>query len=142
LRKLRFVFLLAVLATVALPFWVGGKEKDMGRGEELTNVEVMDPKMRVADARIYMMTFNEALGVQCRDCHDLRDFASDKDLEMKLEARRMMKMTKAINDQWFAGKEQVSCFTCHGGKLKPATFLPGGTIFPDTAGSKSASPSK
>ena len=122
-----------MLATVAVPLWVGGKEKDMGAGEELKNVEVMDPKMRVADARIYMMTFNEALSVQCRDCHDLRDFASDKDLEMKLEARRMMKMTKAINDQWFNGKELVTCFTCHGGKLKPATALPGGTTFPDSA---------
>jgi hypothetical protein len=133
LRKLHFVFLLAVLATVAVPLWVGGKEKDMGTGEELKNVEVMDPKMRVADARIYMIQFNEALGVQCRDCHDLRDFASDKDQEMKLEARRMMKMTKAINDQWFKGKEEVTCFTCHGGKLEPMTALSGSTTLSDSA---------
>ena len=135
MSKLRFVFLFAVLATVALPLWVGGKEKDMGTGEELKNVEVMNPKMRVADARIYMMAFNEALTVQWRDCHDLRDFASDK-VEMKLEARRMMKMTKAINDQWFKGKEEVTCFTCHQGQVTPPTALAGSTTLSDSAAGK------
>ena len=75
-------------------------EKDAGTGYELENVHVMDKSIRLADARRYMMTFNTALGVQCRDCHDLRDFSSD-DNELKLVSREMMRMTKAINETWF-----------------------------------------
>lgn len=135
MSRRRRIFLFAALATVAVPLWVGGKERDMGTGETLKNVEVMDPNMRLADARIYMMAFNEALSVQCRDCHDLRDFATDEK-EMKLEARRMMKMTKEINDKWFSGKEVVTCFTCHGGKLKPLTELKQAAALSDSARGK------
>jgi hypothetical protein len=121
--------LLVLLA--AASFWILGAAKDMGKGEELQNVEVMDKTMRLVDARRYMMAFNEALSVQCRDCHDLRDFASDAK-EMKLEARRMMKMQKSINDTWFAGKEVVTCWTCHGGSLK-ARATPPTKDFSDSA---------
>jgi hypothetical protein len=96
-------------------------EKDAGTGYELENVHVMDKSIRLADARRYMMTFNTALGVQCRDCHDLRDFSSD-DNELKLVSREMMRMTKAINETWFpeAETEVVTCFTCHQGERIPA----------------------
>lgn len=93
--------------------------KDVGTGYELENVEVMDPKMRLVDARKYMVTFNEALGVACRDCHDLRNFASD-DKPLKVVARDMMKMQLEINESWFPGKgEVVTCWTCHRGDRIP-----------------------
>jgi hypothetical protein len=96
-------------------------QKNLGTGYELENVEVMDPKMRLADARTYMIQFNEALNMQCRDCHDLRDFASD-DNELKLVAREMMKMELEINERWFPDSEVpvVTCFTCHQGQRIPA----------------------
>jgi hypothetical protein len=122
---------------LALPLLCGAlflvaAEKDAGTGYELQNVHVMDKKMRLADARRYMTTFNEALGVTCRDCHDLRDFASD-DNELKLTAREMMRMTKEINEKWFAeaGGEVVTCLTCHGGRRIPApTGSPAGALLP------------
>lgn len=121
--NLLFVGLIAGGAAFLLsPRFVGGKERDAGRGEELKNVEVMDPTMRMVDARKFMLTFNEALNVQCRDCHDLRDFASDVK-EMKLEARRMMKMQQEINAKWFGGKEVVTCWTCHRGMTTPVNSL-------------------
>lgn len=113
----------AAALVLLVAVWIAGAAKDAGKGEELQNVEVMDKSMRLVDARRYMMAFNEALSVQCRDCHDLRDFASDAK-EMKLEARRMMKMQKAINDTWFAGKEVVTCWTCHGGVQKARATPP------------------
>jgi hypothetical protein len=89
--------------------------KDLGRGEEIKNVEVMDPTMRVVDARRYMIQFNTALGVQCRDCHVLRDFASDEK-PLTLVAREMMKMQVEINENWFPGRgEVVTCWSCHRG---------------------------
>jgi hypothetical protein len=95
-------------------------EKELGTGYELENVQVIDKSMRLADARRYMITFNEALDVQCRDCHDLRNFASDE-MELKLTAREMMLMTKELNEKWFpdAEAEVVTCFTCHQGQRLP-----------------------
>ena len=106
--------------TASLPALVLlGAEKDLGTGYELENVQVLDPSMRLADARLYMVTLNDALGVQCRDCHDLRNFASDEP-PLKLVAREMMKMEKELNEKWFADSEsQVSCFTCHQGQRIP-----------------------
>jgi len=98
-----------------------GAERDLGTGYELENVEVLDKSMRLADARRYMIQFNDALGVTCRDCHDLRDFADDGK-EMKLVAREMMKMQRELNETWFPDREEdaVTCFTCHQGSLEPA----------------------
>ena len=99
-------------------------QRDAGTGYELENVHVMDKTMRLPDARRYMMTFNQALGVTCRDCHDLRNFAAD-DNELKRVAREMMRMTKGINETWFpdAEEEIVTCFTCHQGQLHPPRGL-------------------
>lgn len=106
-----------------------GAAKDAGTGYRLQNVEVMDPLMRLEDARRYMIRFNEALGVQCRDCHDLRDFASDEK-ELKLVAREMMKLEIEINETFFPdheGGQAVTCWTCHRGqRIPPAeSGLPG-----------------
>ena len=112
-----------VILPLALPGPVLPAAKDAGRGEELRNVEVMDPTMRLVDARRYMIHFNKALGVQCRDCHVLKDFASD-DKPLKLVAREMMKMQAEINETWFPGRgEVVTCISCHRGERKPTAGL-------------------
>lgn len=97
-------------------------DKDLGTGYELENVHVMDKSMRLVDARRYMLTFNEALGLQCRDCHNLRDFAQDDGYPLKLVAREMMQMQKDLNEKWFPDHEEevITCWTCHQGELKPA----------------------
>ncbi len=119
MKKRSFVVLLSLaLAVEATP-----ASKDVGRGEELKNVEVMDPTMRLVDARRYMIQFNKALGVQCRDCHVLKDFSSDEK-PLKLVARDMMKMQVDINETWFKGKgEIVTCWSCHRGERKPSGSL-------------------
>jgi len=120
----RVVALLTLLLAAAL--FLVAAERDAGTGYELENVHVMDPSMRLTDARRYMLTFNDALGVECRDCHDLRSFASDEH-PTKLVAREMMRMTKEINEKWFAEEpeEVVTCFTCHQGQRLPPGAGPG-----------------
>jgi hypothetical protein len=124
-----------LLGPVAAALILTGAAKDAGTGYRLQNVEVMDPLMRLEDARRYMIRFNEALGVQCRDCHDLRDFASDEK-ELKLVAREMMKLEIAINEEFFpegrlrpgaAEGQAVTCWTCHRGQRIPPSEsgLPG-----------------
>ena len=116
---------LTILASAYAFLILLGAEKDLGTGYQLENVEVMDPNMRLADARLYMVEFNDALGVQCRDCHDLRNFASDEK-SLKLAARDMMKMVKDLNERWFPEYEEevVTCWTCHQGSLYPTAAPP------------------
>jgi hypothetical protein len=77
------------------------------------------------EAEMQLMT--QALGVSCGYCHVRRDFASE-DNPRKAKARRMLEMTRAINQQFFpdykpAGEEsrigKVTCFTCHQGNETP-----------------------
>ena len=80
--------------------------------------------------------FTVALGVKCTFCHvrlnDEQknfDFASDDNNHKKI-ARDMMRMTNKLNKKYFDIKNskamdadlEVSCFTCHGGKVHPAKF--------------------
>jgi len=107
------LFLLAGTAASLL-----ADEVDMGTGYQLQNVEIMDPNMRLNDARWMMKELGEDVGLDCRDCHDLKDFAADTK-PLKLISREMMRMEKDINDTYFAGARVVTCYTCHQGGRKP-----------------------
>ena len=75
-----------------------------------------------------MNLITQALGVTCGTCHAPRgNFASDEKPE-KLTARRMLEMTKAINQQNFPAHKpkpgesvlgRVTCYTCHQGERTP-----------------------
>ena len=75
----------------------------------------------------------QALGVSCGTCHTRGNFASD-DNPKKITARRMLEMTKAINNQVFPDHKpkpgesvlgRVTCYTCHQGQATPK-LPPGG----------------
>ena len=60
-----------------------------------------------------MTVMANSLGVPCSYCHDA---AWESDAKPAKEAaRRMIRMTRAINDTHYAGKVVVSCNTCHNG---------------------------
>jgi hypothetical protein len=74
-----------------------------------------------------MQLMNQALGVACGHCHVPRNFASE-DNPRKASARRMVEMTRTINQQFFPDYRppeqasrlgKVTCFTCHQGFEKP-----------------------
>ena len=75
----------------------------------------------------------QALGVTCGTCHVRGNFASDENPK-KITARRMLEMTKAINQQFFPDHKpkpgesvlgRVTCYTCHQGESTPK-LPPGG----------------
>ena len=77
-----------------------------------------------------MQHFVQAVGVSCGGCHMPKgNFASDEN-PRKIKARQMIEMTKALNKQFFPDHTpaegesvlgRVTCYTCHGGELKPKT---------------------
>jgi photosynthetic reaction center cytochrome c subunit len=70
-----------------------------------------------------MQKFVQALGLlekgTCSHCH-VEDRASDEK-ETKLIARKMITMTRTINESFGDGKQHVTCFTCHRGSTTPLT---------------------
>jgi hypothetical protein len=78
--------------------------------------DLMQPTMQLMEI---------ALGVHCVYCHD--DNAQRRDLDTKPQkavARRMIQMVADINRTQFAGRNVVTCITCHRGSTKPDTLLP------------------
>src|SRR5207237_7570166 len=67
--------------------------------------------------------FAASLAFNCTDCHggasasDWANYAIDTPL--KIRARGMITMVKAINDANFGGRPFVTCYTCHRGSQKP-----------------------
>ncbi len=71
-----------------------------------------------------VMNFMSAsLGVRCNYCHVNKegkwDFVTDEKPE-KNTAREMIKMVVAVNKDNFKGNTEVSCYTCHRGRTRPA----------------------
>lgn len=101
---------------------IAGKE-DQPSEQVFKNIKVFTgvPASRLLGA---MNGFSNALGVTCRQCHDVSNWASE-DKHEKTAARGMMAMTKDINTKYLPTMEgvdndaSVNCGTCHRGHLHP-----------------------
>ena len=99
------------------------------------NVQVLSKDITQAQLMQNMKFFAQSLGVRCVHCHvgeegkplSTFDFASDAK-PAKQTARAMLRMVHRINSEDFGVKDfsnvKVTCYTCHRGALKPATFPP------------------
>ena len=83
--------------------------------------------LTVPEFELEMQLMNQALGVACGHCHVRNNFASE-DNSKKAITRRMLEMTRTINQRFFAtyrpaeGESRlgkVTCFTCHQGSERP-----------------------
>ncbi len=73
-----------------------------------------------------MGVLTDSLGLDCADCHP--GAGTDKvdwvfDTPAKKTARKMIEMVAAINKTHFAGVQEVTCYTCHHARDKPATTI-------------------
>jgi len=85
--------------------------------QQFKNIQVL--KGIPADQLTPSMQFITAsLGVQCDFCHVQGAFDKD-DKKPKQIARKMMEMMFAINKDNFEGRREVTCYSCHGGAVKP-----------------------
>jgi hypothetical protein len=83
--------------------------------------------LTVPEFEAEMQQMTAALGVTCGFCHLRGNFASDNNPH-KATARRMLEMTRAINEQFFPDYKpadgesrlgRITCFTCHQGNERP-----------------------
>jgi len=79
-----------------------------------------------------MQEITSSLGVGCGFCHVRGSYSSDNNPH-KVTARRMLEMTKMINQQFFPNYKpadgesvlgKVTCYTCHQGNERPKTTTP------------------
>lgn len=111
----------------AAPRAVAGKAAEKNAGETFKNVTTPTLKvLTVADFMGAMGVISADLGLDCADCHpgagsDKADFVIDT--PQKVEARKMVNMVAAINKENFGGVQNVTCWTCHHGKERPATTI-------------------
>ena len=96
-------------------------------GDAFKNVTTSTLKELTVDDFIASMGVISAdLGIDCADCHpkagtDQADFVIDT--PRKISARRMVEMVAAINRTNFGGVQRVTCWTCHHGRITPATTV-------------------
>lgn len=88
--------------------------------------------LTVPEFEAEMQRMTQALGASCGTCHARGNFASETN-PRKAVARRMLEMTKTINQQFFPDYKpdegasrlgRISCFTCHQGELHPKAAPP------------------
>src|SRR5271169_4801669 len=74
-----------------------------------------------------MNLISGSLGVECKFCHYADEsgihFESDSVFN-KRTAREMIRMTGDLNEKFFHGRHEVTCFTCHRGSTQPMAVLP------------------
>jgi photosynthetic reaction center cytochrome c subunit len=121
----RFVLKLAVacVLTAALASGQAKSEQKPQMAEEVfKNVQVLKG-IPVGEFMSTMGFFSAALGMSCEDCHAANDskwenYAVDTS-EKKRTARRMIAMMNVINKGYFAGRQVVTCYSCHRGGDHP-----------------------
>jgi hypothetical protein len=81
----------------------------------------------VPQFEVEMRHMVQALGINCGGCHVPRNFPSE-DNPRKAIARRMIEMTRALNQKYFpdyvpaegeSSLGRVTCYTCHQGSTAP-----------------------
>jgi hypothetical protein len=103
---------------------VAQQAKEPTAGEFFKNVTTTPLKgLTVADFMGSMGVMTSSLAFDCSDCHTgagTDRVVWEADTARKRTARRMVEMVAAINKNYFAGSETVSCWTCHHGREHPS----------------------
>ena len=121
-----------VIAALSIFVFIGMAAVKQPVNTGFKNLQVL-PKNITADSLNKIMDgFNASMGVNCKFCHyrdkkaDTLIFDSDEKSEKEI-ARKMMRMTKDINKNYFQFNEEVTavqvqavtCYTCHKGIVIP-----------------------
>ncbi len=124
----RLACCLAVALIVGWPVFTSAQPPEpvkpgLAEGPAITELKgLMVPQFEVE-----MRHFVQALGVNCGGCHVRGNFASEEN-PRKAVARKMIVMTRRLNERFFPGfipaegessLGRVTCYTCHQGNTQP-----------------------
>lgn len=116
---MRFLSIFACVFTLAV---ANGQEKPVMSEQAFKNVRVLKG-IPVDEFMATMGFFSASLGETCTDCHSAESGGSwakyADDNPRKETARRMIGMMNAINKTYFAGKREITCYSCHRGVERP-----------------------
>lgn len=104
-------------------------------GQHFKNIKVLNDMPADQMGKV-MNLMAASLGVNCNFCHVEGDFSKD-DKEEKQTAREMITMTLALNKNYFNGRPEISCNTCHNGKAHPQSAI---NLMPKTEESRPKQP--
>jgi hypothetical protein len=119
-QKIKIIVLSIFLVAGALVFTRSGEMQTKPvetAGQRFKNIKVLTDMPADQMGKV-MNLMSASLGVNCNFCHVENDFAKDGK-EEKEAARQMITMTFAINKNYFDGRTEVSCNTCHNGRAHP-----------------------
>jgi hypothetical protein len=104
------------IGIAALVLIFAAQSNDLPVEQTKKNIKVLQglPSSQLIPVMAFM---SNSLGVTCAHCHT-KAWESDEK-PAKDVARKMMAMTRAINEQQFGDKLTVTCNTCHQGRVKP-----------------------
>lgn len=92
-------------------------------GQKFKNIKVLND-MPADQLGKVMNIMSASLGVHCNFCHVSNDADFEKDGKKEKEtAREMIKMTFDLNKNYFNGRPEISCNTCHQGHTHPQSAI-------------------
>lgn len=121
------VIVIAIFALSALVFFApkgSTQTKVKTSAEEFKNIKVLN-NMPADQMGKVMNMMSASLGVDCKFCHVANDKDYEKDdSEHKATAREMIKMAAEINKNFFNGRPEINCNSCHKGTSHPQAVFP------------------
>lgn len=118
-----FAFALAALFLVLKAAVSNAQTQVVTAGQKFKSIKVLND-MPADQMGMVMNMMSASLGVDCKFCHASNDGDFEKEgFEHKDIARQMLKMTFDINKNFFEGRPEVTCNTCHRGAGHPQSAI-------------------
>jgi hypothetical protein len=137
--KLIAIFTFALFACAFLANQGNTQTKVETAGQKFKSIKVLN-EMPADQMGKVMNMMAASLGVDCKFCHASNDGDYEKEgFEHKDVARQMLKMTFELNKNYFEGRPEINCNTCHQGKSHPQPTIP---LMPVLQESRPAQPDK
>lgn len=122
--KIIAIFTFAFFACVFFASKGSTQTKQETAGERFKSIKVLND-MPADQLGKVMNMMSASLGVNCAFCHGSNDGDFEKEgFEHKDIARDMLKMTFELNKNYFKGRPEVNCNTCHQGVAHPQASFP------------------
>ena len=122
--KIFTIFTFALFACGFLVSKVSTQTRVETAGQKFKSIKVLN-EMPADQMGKVMNMMSASLGVNCKFCHASNDGEYEKEgFEHKDIARQMLKMTFEMNKNYFDGRTEINCATCHQGRPHPQSSIP------------------